>query len=52
MKKVAKTVKARKGSTRDQAGIAICTKSMLWPRGRTLKRVQCRGVRRLETQKR
>jgi hypothetical protein len=38
VKKVGKTVKARRGSSKESAAIAICTKSMLHPRGRTIKR--------------
>lgn len=49
VKAVRKTVKVRKGSTAEGAAIAICTKSMLFPRGRTLKRYR-KG--RLYTQKR
>lgn len=49
VKAVRKTVKARKGSSAEGAAIAICTKSMLFPRGRTLKRYK-KG--RLYTQKR
>ena len=41
IKTVRKTVKARKGSTAEGAAIAICTKSMLQIKGRTLKRVVC-----------
>ena len=54
VKQVAKTVKARRGSTKEGAAIAICTKSILQIRGRTLKRVSCtkRGGPRLQTQKR
>lgn len=37
VKSVRKTVKARKGSTKEAAAIAICTTSVLHPRGRTLK---------------
>ena len=49
IKKVKKTLKARKGSTPEQGAIAICTKSVLQSKGRTLKKVQCRdGI--LETQ--
>lgn len=48
VKKVGKTVKARKGSNKESAAIAICTKSMLHPRGRTIKRYR-RG--RLTTQR-
>jgi hypothetical protein len=48
VKSVRKTVKARKGSTKESAAIAICTKSVLQTRGRTLKRYR-KGV--LRTQK-
>lgn len=49
VKAVRKTVKVRKGSNPESAAIAICTKSMLFPRGRTIKRYK-KG--RLTTQKR
>lgn len=49
VKAVRKTVKARKGSTKEGAAIAICTKTVLHPRGKTLKRYR-KG--RLVTQKR
>ena len=42
-------MKARKGSTKESAAIAICTTAVLHPRGRTLKRYS-KG--RLMTQKR
>lgn len=48
VKTVRKTVKPRKGSTKESGAIAICTTSVLHPRGRTLKRYR-RG--RLTTQK-
>lgn len=49
IKKVKKTLKARKGSTPEQGAIAICTKSVLQSKGRTLKKLKCRdGI--LETQ--
>lgn len=38
VKSVRKTVKARKGSTKESAAIAICTTTVLHPRGRTIKR--------------
>jgi len=49
VKSVRKTVKARRGSTKESAAIAICTVSMLHPKGKTLK-----GYRkgRLTTQRR
>lgn len=37
VKSVKKTVRARKGSNKESAAIAICTKSVLQKRGRTLK---------------
>ena len=49
VKSVRKTVKARKGSTKESGAIAICTTRILHPRGRTLKRYR-KG--RLVTQKR
>ena len=49
VKAVRKTVRARKGSTAEGAAIAICTTTLLHPRGRTLKRYR-KG--RLLTQKR
>ena len=51
IKSVAKTVKARRGSSKESAAIAICTKSMLQTRGRTLRRVKCKGGPRLTTQR-
>ena len=49
VKSVRKSVKARKGSSTESAAIAICTTSILHPRGRTMKRYR-KG--RLLTQKR
>ena len=48
VKSVRKTVRARKGSTKESAAIGICTKSVLHKRGRTMKRYR-KG--RLVTQK-
>lgn len=48
VKAVSKTVKPRKGSTKESAAIAICTKSVLFPRGKTIKRYR-KG--RLRTQR-
>lgn len=48
VKSVRKTVRARKGSTKESAAIGICTKSVLQKRGRTMKRYR-KG--RLVTQK-
>jgi hypothetical protein len=49
VKAVRKTVKARKGSSPESAAIAICTTTLLHPRGRTIKRYR-KG--RLLTQRR
>jgi hypothetical protein len=48
IKAVKKTVKLRAGSmrgeaAREKAAIAICVKSVLQSRGRTLKKFKCRG---------
>jgi ribosomal protein L22 len=47
VKSVRKTVKLRRGSAKgtsgkEQAAIAICVKSVLQSKGRTLKRFKCR----------
>jgi len=42
IKKVKKTIRIRPGSTKEQGAIAVCTKSILQRRGRTLRKVQCR----------
>jgi len=53
VKKVRKTVKTRKNSIPESAAIAICTKSVLFPRGRTIKRFKMiKGKPKLITQKR
>ena len=49
VKAVRKTIKARKGSNPESAAIAICTTTLLHPRGRTIKRYR-KG--RLLTQRR
>uniref|UniRef100_A0A6C0JUV3 Uncharacterized protein n=1 Tax=viral metagenome TaxID=1070528 RepID=A0A6C0JUV3_9ZZZZ len=51
IKAVRKTVKVRRGSTKEQAAIAICTKTILQSRGRTLKRFSCKKGPKLKTQK-
>jgi hypothetical protein len=51
IKQVRKTVKARKGSTKERAAIGICVKSVLQTRGRTLKRFSCDAKQSLRTQK-
>jgi len=51
IKKVRKTVRVRKGSTREQAAIGICVKSVLHSRGKTVKKFSCGKKARLVTQK-
>jgi len=58
IKSVKKTVKLRAGrgkatdALREKAAIAICVKSVLQSRGRTLKKFKCRGKgKTLKTQK-
>ena len=51
IKSVRKTIKARKGSTKEQGAIAVCVKSVLQTRGRTLKKFKCGPKQRLVTQK-
>ena len=51
IKKVRRTIKPnQKNSTKEQAAIAICTKSVLQSRGRTLKRFKCKNNPSLVTQ--
>lgn len=52
IKKVRRTVTARKGSTKEQAAIAICVKSVLHTRGKTVKKFSCGKTPKLTTQKR
>jgi hypothetical protein len=54
VKAVRRTVKLNKKykSSREGAAIAICTRTMLFPKGRTLKRLKCGKKGRLLTQKR
>ena len=52
IKSVRKTLKARRGSTKEKGAIAVCTKSVLQTRGRTLKRFKCGKKPRVLTQKR
>ena len=42
IKKVRKTIKARKGSNKESGAIAVCVKSVLQRRGRTLRRFHCK----------
>jgi hypothetical protein len=55
IKAVRKTVKLRAGSmrsndAREKAAIAICVKSVLQSRGKTLKKFSCRKGAKLQTQ--
>jgi hypothetical protein len=45
IKAVRKTVKRRPGQTKESGAIAICVKSVLKSRGRTLKKFKCRGAK-------
>lgn len=51
IKKVREKVKPRGNTTKEGAAIAICTKSLLFPRKKTLKRIKCGIKNRLTTQK-
>lgn len=52
IKSVRKTLKNRPGSTKEQGAIAVCVKSVVQKRGRTLKTFKCGKKPRLVTQKR
>lgn len=52
IKSVRKTIKSRKGSTKEQGAIAVCVKSVLQTRGKTIKKFKCGKKPRLITQKR
>lgn len=54
IKAVKKTLKLdkKKARTAESAAIAICTKTILFPRGRTIKKLSCGKKGRLLTQKR
>uniref|UniRef100_A0A6C0AHZ6 Uncharacterized protein n=1 Tax=viral metagenome TaxID=1070528 RepID=A0A6C0AHZ6_9ZZZZ len=54
VKAVRRTLKLdkKKASTAEGAAIAICTRTILFPRGRTLKKLRCGKKGRLITQKR
>jgi hypothetical protein len=51
VKSVRKTLKARKGSTKEQGAIGVCVKSVLQTKGRTVKKFKCGKKPRLTTQK-
>lgn len=50
IKSVSKKIKPRDG-TKESAGIAICTKSVLQTKGKTLRKFKCRNGKKLFTQK-
>jgi hypothetical protein len=50
IKSVRKTIKARKGVGAEQGAIAVCVKSVLQTRGRTMKKFSCGKTPRLVTQ--
>uniref|UniRef100_A0A6C0HEP9 Uncharacterized protein n=1 Tax=viral metagenome TaxID=1070528 RepID=A0A6C0HEP9_9ZZZZ len=50
IKNIRKTIKVRKGSSKESAAIAICVRSVLGSRGRTLKKFRCGKKGFLETQ--
>jgi len=55
IKSVKKTIKLRPGQpktkdAKESAAIAICVKSVLQTRGRTLKKFKCRGKAKITTQ--
>jgi hypothetical protein len=50
IKAVKRTVKARGTKGKEQAAIAICVKSVLQSKGRTLKKFKCRGKPKLQSQ--
>ena len=51
IKKVKERVVPRDRTTKEGAAIAICTKTLLFPRKKTLKRIRCGPNNRLTTQK-
>ena len=54
VKGVRRTVKLNKknAQSKEGAAIAICTRTILFPRGRTLKKLRCGKKGKLVTQKR
>ena len=51
VKSVRRTIRGRAGSSKEGAAIAICTKSVLQTRGKTLRKFSCSDGVKLETQK-
>ena len=52
IKKVRTSMKPRPGSSKESGAIAVCTTRLLWPHGRTLRKVRCLKKAKLLTQKR
>ena len=51
IKKVRRSVTLRSGTSKESAAIAICTKSVLQTRGKTLRKFSCKnGKPKLSTQ--
>ena len=50
IKSVGKTLKARKGSTKEQGAIAVCVKSVLHTRKKTIRNFKCGKHPVLKTQ--
>lgn len=46
------TLRRKLARTKEGAATAICTKAILWPQGRTIRRFSCRTKAKLVTQKR
>jgi len=51
VKSVRRTVRARRGQPKESAAIAICTKSVLQTRKKTLRKFSCEKGAKLETQR-
>lgn len=53
VKKVTRKLKKQKNSNPEGAAVAICTKAILWPQGRTIRKFSMvNGKPKLVTQKR
>jgi hypothetical protein len=52
IKAVRKTIKAREGSTKEQGAIAVCVKSVVQTKTKTIKKFNCGRKPRLTTQRR
>ena len=45
IKKVRKTIKARSKSTKEQGAIAVCVRSVLQSKGKTLRKFNCKNAK-------